>query len=146
MLFSGAPRRPAAARRRGPGPKPWLNWWAGTLLGDLSRVTCTVDYLDPATGQPVASKDVSHLSDLGLTPLDVVYLSGASLDGPDSELRRLLAYLLTQPQWQPGHPPNLTLQLTFARPGQRRVGFAEALEVARAIRAVIGARASPAAT
>jgi hypothetical protein len=139
VLFSGEPNPGGVASPRAHA-EPWLNWWAGTLLGDLSQVTCTADYLDPATGQSVASRDV-HLSDLGLAPLDVVYLSGASLDGPDSDLRRLLAYLLTQPQWQPSHPPNLTLQLTFARPAGAGAGFPEALEVARAIRAVISARA-----
>ena len=121
--------------------EPWLNWWAATLLGDPARVTLTADHIDPATGASVRTQEV-HLADLGLAPLDVVYLSASSLDGDGSELMRRLTYLLMRPPWLPDHPTDLTLRLTFARdPGDAsHVSFPEALEVARAIRAVMGVR------
>jgi hypothetical protein len=139
VLFSGQPGGAVGDAPRAQA-EPWLNWWAGTLLGDLGLVTCTADYLDPATGQPVRSREVS-LPDLDLEALDVVYLAGSSLDGPDSELRRLLASVLMLPPWLPAQPPNVTLRLTFARtPGDGHVSFPDALEMGRAIRAVIASR------
>ena len=49
-----------------------LNFWTAKLLGDASKVRCTIERLDDATGSVVETRKLP-LSELAITPLDVVY-------------------------------------------------------------------------
>src|SRR4030095_8504929 len=49
-----------------------LNFWAFKLLGDGTKIRCTVERLDNETGA-VAETRAFPLSELGIAPLDVVY-------------------------------------------------------------------------
>ena len=52
--------------------EPVLNAWASRLLGDPRKARCIVEQLDDATGKVKQTHEVK-LSELGLTPLDVVF-------------------------------------------------------------------------
>jgi len=145
VLFAGAPPAPGGWSSGSPraAAEPWLNYWAGTLIGDPSAVVCRANYLD-ATGKVVTPTAVS-LHDLGLSPLDVVQLSDSQLGDPASEMRQRLAFFLAPPT-----APAVSIQLVFDRPppspGQSpgQLGFAETLEVARVFRDLTHSRAATA--
>ena len=52
--------------------EPMLNFWACKLLGDGSKIRCTIERLDDTSGA-VAETRKLPLSELAITPLDVVY-------------------------------------------------------------------------
>lgn len=118
--------------------EPFLDAWAGTLLGSADLVIATVKArqgTDPTT--PTTDAQVS-LADLALSPLDVVALARASTEpNRGSLLDRRLAFAAI------GDDPALTIaEISYDRvavEGART--FPEIMEVARAIGAVIaGAR------
>ncbi len=127
--------------------EPFLNAWAARLLGpSAATASCTVEYLDPETGQPLVSQGVPltrefTLADpaLGLSPLDVVYLPESSTAGQWSELEQRVAYAALRSP--PGPlPPTASVRLTFSRrPGASALPlrFAEVLEPARTLRHLV---------
>ena len=149
VLFSGAagaaPAWPADERQVRARAEPYLNAWAARLLGDPAKVRCRAEYLDPGTGNVLASREDVRLSELvlspgvALSPLDVLSLSLASATVETSELEQLLAYhlLRTRPA---DVPPHTTVQLRFDRSADwalDEMGFGEFLTVAHAIAQVI---------
>ena len=122
--------------------EPMLNFWAFKLLGDGSKIRCTIERLDDATGVVVETRTLP-LSELGITPLDVVYgveaanttaQPGMSL----SEIEQQVLYTRsTRPAVSIRSP---TLRLQHARPANLAAGemtLFDVLEQARAIRRLL---------
>jgi hypothetical protein len=102
------PLVPAANATPRQAAEPYLDRWVGSLLGDLSRVTCQVSCTSP-TG--AVTKTIA-MSDLGLAPLDVVALAKSVVESPrDSELDRRVTQAATK------DAPGITnVQITYAAP------------------------------
>jgi hypothetical protein len=130
-----------AAAVRG-AAEPMLNFWAFKLLGDASKVRCTVERLDDATGAVVETRTFP-LSEVSITPLDVVFgveaanttaQPGMSL----SEIEQQVLYYSKRKTG--GFDPVATLRLQHARPGNLAAGettLFDVLEQAREIRRLL---------
>lgn len=135
VLFSGSPPPVPAgwrgdARQARAAAEPWLDAWAGALLGDPDEIRCSVVFLGD-DGNPLAPAEEIRMSELGLSPTDVVALAGAP-----AEVEERVAYRARRDRRPPGVPREARVRLDFGRgqgwPPSRR-SFGEALEVARAL-------------
>lgn len=146
LLLNGAagppPAWPINDRQMCAPAEPRLNAWAARLLGDPARVRCRVEFLDPQSGALLKAQD-ARLRGMGLSPLDVIYLSAADASAETSELERLLEF--HQRRALPANvPPEAVVRLRFEREANwaaDELDFGELLEIARALRELIlGAR------
>jgi hypothetical protein len=115
--------------------EPALNAWIGGMLGDPSAVQCTIDEVD--TDGNVLAHGTVALVDLGLQPIDVMYLirKTAEAGGP-AELERRVRYVLARAL---SLPDTAIVKITFADAGDpAKVSFAEVLTLLDAIRNVVG--------
>lgn len=130
-LLIGAP---TAVPHAGVPPRaqaePSLNGWAAQLLGPhVDEAACTVHYTD-ATGTNTLRISIK---DLGLAPLDLVYLLDSDIGGQQSEIERRVLYHVLKDR-----PSITTISLDFkTTPGNVPPGLLEILEVARTIRRLI---------
>jgi hypothetical protein len=153
VLFSGLPSAApgwTASTVRAKA-EPFLNAWAAQLLGPAAATaTCRVSYLDPDTGDALKDaqgkeqqREVS-LGELGLSPIDVVYLPEGEGAAQRSELEQRVLFLALSKR-PTNVPVDAGIRLSFGRaPGwpASRLSFAEVLETARAVqRLLIGGRA-----
>jgi hypothetical protein len=145
LLFSGSPvvgpGWPAAASSRRARGEPMLNAWVSKLLGDASKVRCTIERLD-ATGA-VAETRKLMVSSLGVAPLDVIYGVDASTSPTQpnaalSDLEQQVLYVVKH--MAGGFDPAANLRLQHARPSDLAAGettLFDVLEQARAARRLI---------
>jgi hypothetical protein len=121
---------------------PQLDAWAGSLLGDPSRVRCRAS---ATTGAGTAATDlgVITLAELNLRPLDVLQLARTpGTPGGASELDRRIAWVALSKMTDPG---SAQIAIAYDRDSSwpaAAVSFADLLELARAINAMMG-RARP---
>ncbi len=123
--------------------EPRLDAWLGSLLGEPTRVKCSVR-IEPAGG-PVQNTDVS-LAELGVRPIDLLALARASAE-PDpaaqsaaaSELDRRIQ---AQAYQKLGVADEVKTAITYALPAgadrETARSFGDVLEVARALVDVLG--------
>jgi len=147
LLMSGpnvnTPGWISAANRARSNAEPMLNFWAFKLLGDGSKIRCTIERLDDATGA-VAETRKLPLSELALAPLDVVYgVEAANTTAqPGMTLSDIEQQILYHSKRKTGgFDPLATLRLQHARPGDLAAGeitLFDALEQARAVRRLLG--------
>lgn len=116
--------------------EPFLDAWAGSLMGDPRQVKATVTWQVDASG--TQTDQVVLLSDLGLHPLDVIALARGSTDANQgSLLDQRLAFAAIGDD-------NLRsiVAIDYARVEDASRTFPETMELARAIGEVVaGARA-----
>jgi hypothetical protein len=123
--------------------EPYLNAWVAGLLGDLTKVRCRIEYLDPTTGASLPAPLFVDLwlKDLDLTPLDIIYMAQGTGAAQRSELEQRFIYRQLRTMPQPAQaPPSAQLRLDFARQAAwpaSDVSVAELLEVAQAIRTFV---------
>jgi hypothetical protein len=124
-----------------------LNAWAASLIGDARRVRCTVEHLQPDSGTVIARRTL-RLSDVPISPLDLVYGAGASGDPVrnDNPFSDIEERILWQARREPhGFGPDAHLRLQHGPPSDLAPGdltLLDAIEQARAIRSLLdGARA-----
>ena len=122
--------------------EPLLNFWVAKLLGDGTKVRCTIERLDAATGAVVETRTLP-ISELTITALDMVYgveaanttaQPGLSL----SEIEQQVLYYARRKTG--GFGPDATLRLQHARPTNLAAGevtLFDVLEQARAIRRLL---------
>src|SRR5499427_464136 len=123
--------------------EPMLNFWAFRLLGDGTKVRCTVARLDDVTGDVVETRTFP-LSEVSITPLDVVFgVEDANTTAQPgmalSEIEQQILYYAKRKTG--GFDPHATLRLQHARPANLAAGemtLFDALEQARAIRRLLG--------
>ena len=123
--------------------EPVLNAWAGQLLGDPHQVKCTATFLDvegdlilDSSGHPM--RRALYLDELGLAPIDVVYLGTESGNAQQAELEVRIAQKLLQTLPSELKAIALKTQLEFEAtpdddPGDA-VPFTVILEVTRMVR------------
>ena len=132
----------AAARVRS-NAEPMLNFWAFKLLGDGTKIRCTIERLDDVTGAVVETQKLP-LSELGLAPLDIVYgVEAANTTAqPGMTLSEIEQQVLYHAKRKTGgFDPLATLRLQHARPANLAAGeitLFDALEQARAVRRLLG--------
>ncbi|MGK4005476.1 hypothetical protein WMF31_22820 [Sorangium sp. So ce1036] len=134
--------------------EPMLNAWAARQLGNPSETRCTVERLDD-TGQTVLETQRFALSELGLTPLDVVYgVPAQDGQGRDADLAGsgasdLEQWLLDHARHRAGgFAAGARLRLQHGRPADLASGercARDVIEQARALRRLLSsARAADA--
>jgi hypothetical protein len=138
------PGWPLGARHPRAQAEPRLNGWAAALLGEPARFRCRA-MLAWDEGEPPVRRVHAYpitLADLGLSPLDVVYVAGSEAEGPDRELEQRLLYRLRS-VWPTSVPAAADVAFDFDGRdeawGPEVAGFTELIELSRAARAVIGA-------
>jgi hypothetical protein len=117
--------------------EPMLNSWAAKVLGNPKKVRCTVEMLDG--GGAVLETHKLLLSDLTLTPLDVVFgvepLAGV---GQVSEIEQRVLYQARL--GSSGLPSQARLRVQHARPadlGAQELTLLDVLEQARRMRRML---------
>jgi hypothetical protein len=116
--------------------EPYLDGWAGVLLGDPEQIRCRVRVQHDTSSTPL-EREVT-LAELKLRPLDVLALADTAGELTQaSELdQRVTASVLGQAG------PGATIQISYTAAPEwdrsRIRSFAEVLELARAINAVLG--------
>ena len=123
--------------------EPLLNAWAGRLLGNPSLVRCSAGFVDP-DGSPVLDNEGApvtrtvRLGELGLAPIDVVYLGTEPGPAQQAELEMRIARRLLQTPPAGHDAAALRVRLEFEAAPEGGDGgavpFAVLLEVARAVR------------
>ena len=121
--------------------EPMLNAWAAKLLGDASKVRCTIERVDEA-GMVLETRRMK-LSALPLAPLDVVYGvpttgGAASNDATANDIEVRIADLAQRTQL--GFAPGARWRIQHARPTDLAAGeltLFDVLEQARAARRLL---------
>lgn len=153
VLFSGTPVEspPGSGPRRAAEPR--LDAWFGELLGDMQDIACRAYFPRPEEADGgTASLSVS-LGDLGIGPLDLLYLSstppaGEGVEptgfpdlastpraGEETELERRIAFHVRNEE---GLPPDAPVRVDVARgAGDGTRGLGEAVELARHVLALV---------
>ncbi|MBV9062277.1 MAG: hypothetical protein JOY77_05025 [Alphaproteobacteria bacterium] len=122
--------------------EPMLNFWAAKLLGDASKIRCTIERLNDATGA-VAETRTLPLSELSITPLDLVYgVEAANTTAqPGMSLSDIEQQVLYYAKHKAGgFDPLATLRLQHARPNNLTAGevtLFDVLEQARTVRRLL---------
>jgi hypothetical protein len=122
--------------------EPMLNYWASKMLGDASKVRCSVERIDAVSGA-VAETRTLPLSELAITPLDVVYGVQADTSAAQSPgtLCEIEQWVLYQARHRPGgFDAQAPLRLQHARPADLAAGelsLFDVLEQARALRRLL---------
>ena len=112
--------------------EPFVDGWAGQLLGDPHSVRCRVKLALP--GAVEATLVQVTLAELGLRPIDVLALTQETQDGPalTAELERRIAEVASRRA-----PAGTQVEIVYARDGnwprEQIRTFPEILEVARTL-------------
>lgn len=121
--------------------EPYANAWAGGLFGDPARVICHGAYVE---GEAVLAARLVRLSELGLSPLDLIYMTEGSDQAALAELEQRFRLVLLS-DWPVGVPTTAEIRLDYGRDpswGPEMLSLAEFLEVVRSVRTLLlGARA-----
>ena len=128
---------PAIPHSRRARTEPAFNNWVADLLGNPTKIRCSVE----AVGAPFAN--TVSLADLELQPLDLVFLIGKKVEVTGfSELESRVRYFFAQ---QHALPDTTVVKIEFANSGSTDLSvrsFAEILPLANAIRE-LGGKARP---
>lgn len=122
--------------------EPLLNFWVAKLLGDAGKVRCTIERLNDATGTVVETHTLP-LSELSVTPLDVVYgVEAANTTAqPGMSLSDIEQQVLYYSKHKTGgFAPLANLRLQHARPTNLATGeltLFDVIEQARAVRRLL---------
>ncbi len=147
LLMSGpnvnTPGWISAASRVRSNAEPMLNFWTFKLLGDGSKIRCTIERLDDVTGVVVETRKLL-LSELGIAPLDVVY--GVEAANTTAQAGMTLSDIEQHVLYHAKHKtggfdPHATLRLQHVRPADLAAGemtLFDALEQARSVRRLLG--------
>jgi hypothetical protein len=146
VLFSGNPvvnpgwlATNSSARA---GVEPMLNAWASKLLGNGTKICCTIERLDDTTGAVVETRTFP-LSEVSVGALDMIYgvdsaSSATQSDGSLSEVEQRVLYYAKHKT--SGFDPQATIRLQHARPTNLAAGettLFDTLEQARAMRRLL---------
>lgn len=115
--------------------EPGLNQWISQLIGDPRRVICRVAALDKKDTE-VAANFIS-LADLGLQPLDLVYMISEELAGGATELESRIAFLFRD---QAAVANDLSVKIEFSPVlvDNEHTTFARLYPLLRAVKGIIG--------
>ncbi|MGH8602541.1 MAG: hypothetical protein ACREXR_07120, partial [Gammaproteobacteria bacterium] len=122
--------------------EPALNAWLGKLLSDPGRIRCRLAQAirkEDGTAEEIAGTEAFlPLSDLGLQPLDFVYLVGNELEGGATELEARLVYAYLQTQVLQDQANVVIEFFRNGQPGDPKVkSFAEILPLCKKLKTLI---------
>ncbi|MCX6251741.1 MAG: hypothetical protein NTX61_13440 [Bacteroidetes bacterium] len=101
--------------------EPSLNKWIGEIIGQPDTIECFVAYTN--TVDPLKSENhVVQIKDLGLQPLDLIYLIGKNLNSDDSELSQRIGYFYKRKYKVSDDIP---LQIDYGRASSGKISFSE---------------------
>lgn len=140
-LFSGEPALPSGwaqpAHSFRADAEPHVNAWAAKLLGNPANVRCVIDRLDVDTRSVLESKELP-LSELKLTPLDLVYAVEGAAEGQQAEIeQRILYHAVRMPN---GFAPGSLLRINPKRKpewGTTDLSYGEFSELLRTTRKLV---------
>jgi hypothetical protein len=119
--------------------EPNLDAWAARLLPPPAGVSCAVDYLD-RDGAVVGTSTV-QLSDLDLTPLDLIAIAVPDEQPQGGELERRIVYRALQNDKRGTAPAESEVRVRYPAPGPGGFGFPDATFLAARVgRLLDGAR------
>ncbi len=134
-----APQWPGSVDSPRTAAESALSSWVAKLLGDPGNVRSRVERLDPVTAAPVPVREV-RLSELRLSPLDVLYASESTDELHQSDLEQQILY---QPRRSiPNLPVDAVLRINPDRDPSWPItdlSWAEFTELVTAARISIGA-------
>jgi len=129
--------------------EPRINAWLSEMLGDPANTVCQVTYLkwEPDINPTQPSTVEVSLADLGLSPIDIVYLI-ENIDSPQrSEIeRRILDYVMKPQDTAEGEVgirpdnvlPNSYVKINYQYESSEKTrSFADIFEIAKTIRRVL---------
>jgi hypothetical protein len=123
--------------------EPFLNAWVGQLLGSPVRVRFRATYLDPVTGAPLPMRNPTReirLSDIRMSPLDLLYMADGRSENELGELEQRLRYFAKRVPLA-GAPLDAEVRLDYTRIGtwglNQFLSMDELLEQLRAVRALV---------
>ena len=140
VVGAGNPWAPIALTERA-RLEPSLNAWLGDLIGDPTGIVCTAAALDTGGAVLVVGgapmEDRVTLADLGLQPIDFVYVVRSQVDESGAaELESRVRQAFAQKH---AISDNVVVRITFAESGNPSVrSFAEALPLADRLRRLLG--------
>ena len=117
--------------------EPYLHTWVGSLLGDLTKVVCKVDFI---SGAHVASSRNVTAADLGLEPLDwlsltrSVAIAAVASDAHATELDRRVRDVILKLD-KDATDIKITYDIAPATPDGKK--FAQVFELAKSIAGVV---------
>jgi hypothetical protein len=112
--------------------EPNLDAWAAALLPSPAAVSCAVDYLD-RDGAVVGTSAV-QLSDLDLTPLDLIAIAVPDEQPQGGELERRIVYRALQDDLRGTVPAESEVRVRYPAPGPGGFGFPDAIFLAARVR------------
>ena len=120
--------------------EPRLAAWLANLLGDLGKIGCSYTCLDEA-GHETTDRGHLSLDELGLSGIDLLYLSAALPAGAETELEQRIKYRVRSDR--PGHealPYSTPIRVDVSRPDgfPYRYSVGEALELGQQVLNALG--------
>jgi hypothetical protein len=113
--------------------EPAVNRWVAGILPDATRVGCTVHYLDPLGAEQTT---VVTQDDLGLQPLDLLYVMNPDNLQPRSELEdRIRDVVLRQAAL--AVRPDLLKKVSYGKGAAHAFSFMEVAPIVRSLRALL---------
>ena len=100
--------------------EPSLNKWLGDIIGDPSLIRCYVTYEEDGEERSV----VVRLSDLGMQPVDALYILSATENDSDNSLNKLIAYHVRE---KLNIPVDIALNIHFVERNDQLVESSETL-------------------
>ncbi len=100
--------------------EPSLNKWLGNIIGDPSLIRCYVTYMQ----DDAEHSYIVRLSDLGLQPIDALYVLNSTEKDNDDSLNKLIAYQVRSSQ---SVPVDITLNIHFKDRNEHLVENSETL-------------------
>lgn len=124
---------PASASSARAAAEPTVNAWGARLLGDPGRVRFEVDYADAGTGR-VLQTLAGRGTDLGLAPIDLLYLTQVGEGGRYTDVEQWLVDHFSRRR-PPGVPPTAVVSNVLGTPQSLESGevsLSQLLDLARA--------------
>ncbi len=120
--------------------EPRLAAWFGNLLGDLEQIGCWYSYPETdKAGQETTDGGHLSLQDLGVSAIDVLYLSAAPPAGAEMEIEQRIKYWVRQQD--PALKYDTPIQIDVSRPDGFPYTYSvgEALELGQQVLNTLGA-------
>lgn len=143
VMFTGLPKEPVWGPQTARAlAEPFLNAWVAQLLGpSASKAVCRVKF-DHAENLSISDSVEITLDQLGLAPIDLIYLPESEGDAQRSELEQRIIYFIYQSLPALQTSTTVEINLNFSPDpdlSHDTLSFAAVLEMARAARKLITA-------
>ncbi|MGN6298797.1 MAG: hypothetical protein ACTHM7_18545 [Ginsengibacter sp.] len=114
--------------------EPGMNQWLAEIIGNAQNIVCSVAALDKDGNE--ANPAIVSLSDLGLQPIDLIYILPKDLTGGATELESRIAYQYRKVNHT---DKNASVKISFdpAAPGQNKMSLARVYPLLRNLKELV---------